>query len=48
MKITDQELIEAYQSAVELALDHEFITMLAEELEKRGLSSKVKLRMVQK
>ncbi|WP_456277675.1 sporulation histidine kinase inhibitor Sda [Bacillus sp. AK128] len=48
MKISDQELIEAYFSAIELALDNEFITMLEEEIEKRNLESQIKRRVVQK
>ncbi|MBM7661569.1 hypothetical protein JOC85_002372 [Bacillus mesophilus] len=47
MKISDSELLEAYYSAIELALDHEFIAMLEEEIIKRNLDLK-RNKIVQK
>ncbi|MFE8702845.1 sporulation histidine kinase inhibitor Sda [Cytobacillus sp. FJAT-54145] len=37
MKISDKELIEAYYSSLQLALDHDFIHMLKVELDKRNI-----------
>lgn len=37
--LSDEHLIEAYYSAIQLNLDKEFIRLLAEELEKRELKT---------
>ncbi|MGG7621145.1 sporulation histidine kinase inhibitor Sda [Robertmurraya sp. GLU-23] len=37
MKISDKELMDAYAAALKLALDHEFIQLLEEEIDKRNL-----------
>lgn len=35
--MSNEELIEAYQDAIRLELDEDFIAMLAEEMSKRNL-----------
>ncbi|GGH78742.1 hypothetical protein JOD43_001570 [Pullulanibacillus pueri] len=41
LKISDNELIEAYFAALDLALDSDFIQMLEEEIDSRNLRSKL-------
>ncbi|MBE4907261.1 sporulation histidine kinase inhibitor Sda [Bacillus luteolus] len=48
LKISDSKLIEAYYSAIELKLSHEFISMLEEELRKRNLTEQLESRVMQK
>lgn len=48
LKISDSKLIEAYYSALELKLNHEFISMLEEELHKRNLIEQLESRVIQK
>lgn len=38
LKISDKELMDAYITALKLALDNEFIQLLEEEIEKRNLN----------
>ncbi|WP_222599293.1 sporulation histidine kinase inhibitor Sda [Aquibacillus kalidii] len=47
MKISDNELIEAYYAALNLALDSDFIQMLQEEIEERNLTYKIKKSVAQ-
>ncbi|QDP41427.1 sporulation histidine kinase inhibitor Sda [Radiobacillus deserti] len=46
LNISDKQLIEAYYSALELALEDDFIALLEEEIEKRNLSIKIKKKSV--
>lgn len=36
--LNDDELLQAYETAVQLKLDEEFIRLLVEEMTKRGMS----------
>jgi hypothetical protein len=37
LKISDKELMDAYAAALKLALDHDFIQLLEEEIDNRNL-----------
>ena len=48
LKISDQELMDAYATALKLALDHEFILLLEEEIDKRNLRHLVENDLIEK
>jgi hypothetical protein len=41
LKITNEELLEAYYAALDLSLDYEFILLLEEEIDKRNLTYEI-------
>jgi hypothetical protein len=47
LKISDKELMDAYATALKLALDHEFIQLLEEEIDKRNLRHLIETYVVE-